>query len=353
MNLQLADLLARVDGTLLAGNADCVIHGFAALLEAEAGDLSLFSNHRYRDQLRATRASAVLVPKTWTEFPEGVACIGVAEPSRAFDLLVDALGLQPDIFQSYIHPSAVIADSAQMDRSAVAIGANAVIDEGAEIAAGVQIGAGSYVGKSVRIGAGSRLFANATVHDRCVLGQRVILHSGVVIGADGFGYEFENGRHRKVRQLGSVQIENDVEIGAGTMVDRGRIGRTRIGEGTKIDNLVQIGHNVVIGKHCILVSGVAIAGSAVVGDYVVMAAGVGIAGHVNIGSQSTLGGRAGVTKDVPAGTSVLGFPALPAREERRRIGAIARLPQLLARVKELEARVAELDTQPSFAGSDS
>ncbi len=349
MILKLRDILTRVDGTLLAGDAECEIHGFAALLEAEAGDLSLFSNHRYRDQLAATRATAVLVPMTWTEFPAGVTCIGVALPSRAFDQLVDALGLQPDAFCAFIHPTAAIADSANLNRGAVAIGACAVIDEGAEIADGVEIGAGCYVGKGVRIGAGSRLFANATVHDRCVLGERVILHSGVVIGADGFGYEFENGRHRKVRQLGTVQIDDDVEIGAGSMVDRGRIGRTRIGAGTKIDNLVQIGHNAVIGKHCILVSGVAIAGSVVVGDYVVMAAGAGIAGHVNVGSKSTLGGRAGVTKDVPEGTSVLGFPALPAREERRRIGAIARLPQLLARVKELEARVAELDAKPQLA----
>ena len=348
MKLKLADLLPRIDGTLLAGNSDCEIRGFASLLEAEPGELSLFSNHRYRDQLRHTRASAVLVPNTWTDFPQTVACVGVAEPSRAFDLLVDELGLQPEPFRPFIHPSAAISDSAILDRNAVIVGAHATIDDGAELAAGVQIGAGCYVGKGARIGAGSRLFANATVHDRCVLGQRVILHSGVVIGADGFGYEFDQGRHRKVRQLGSVQIDNDVEIGAGSMVDRGRIGRTRIGEGTKIDNLVQIGHNVVIGKHCILVSGVAIAGSAVVGDYVVMAAGVGIAGHVTIGSQSTLGGRAGVTKDLPAGSSVLGFPAVPAREERRRIGSVARIPQLVARVKELEAQVAELKAKTLF-----
>lgn len=348
MNLKLNDLLPRVDGTLLAGDSECEIRGFATLQDAEAGDLSLFSNHRYRDQLRRTRASAVLVPNTWTDFPQNVACIGVAAPSRAFDLLVDELGLQPASFQARIHPSAVISDSAVLNRDAVAIDAHAVIDDGAELADGVEIGAGCYVGKGTRVGAGTRLFANATVHDRCVLGERVILHSGVVIGADGFGYEFEKGRHRKVQQLGTVQIDNDVEIGAGSMVDRGRIGRTRIGEGTKIDNLVQVGHNTVIGKHCILVSGVAIAGSVVVGDYVVMAAQVGIAGHVTIGSQCTLGGRAGVTKDIPAGTSVLGFPAVPVREERRRIGSVARIPQLLARVKELEARVAAMDAQQRF-----
>jgi len=352
MNFTLADLLSRVDATLLAGDADCVMHGFASLRDAEPGDLSLFSNHRYRERLRQTRASAVLMPLTWTEFPAGVACIGVANPSQAFDTLVDALGLQPTPFHAGIHPDASISDTARMDGSAVSIGANAVIDDEAEIGEGVEIGAGCYVGKGVRIGAGSKLFANTTVHERCVLGQRVILHSGVVIGADGFGYEFERGRHRKVPQLGSVQIDDDVEIGAGSMVDRGRMGRTRIGEGTKIDNLVQIGHNVVIGRHCILVSGVAIAGSAVIGDYVVMAAGAGIAGHVSIGSQSTIGGRAGVTKDLPPGSSVLGFPAIPAREERRRVGSVARLPQLLARMKELEARIAELDARTDLTGAE-
>jgi len=350
--LSVAELLTRVDGTLLAGRPDGEIRGFATLLDAEPGDLSLFSNHRYRDQLRATRASAVLVPKSWTEFPPGIACIGVAEPSRAFDLLVDALGLQPDPFTPRIHPTAAIADTALLDRATVDIGAHAVIDEGAEIAAGVTIGAGCYVGKGARIGAGSRLFAHSTVHDRCVLGQRVILHTGAVIGADGFGYEFENGRHRKVRQLGFVQIDDDVEIGAGTMIDRARIGRTRIGTGTKIDNLVQIGHNTVIGKHCILVSGVAIAGSAVIGDYVVMAAGAGVAGHVSVGSQCTIGGWTGVTKDVAPGSSMLGFPAVTAREERRRIGSVARIPQLIARVKELEAQVAALTATPRLAEMD-
>jgi UDP-3-O-[3-hydroxymyristoyl] glucosamine N-acyltransferase len=192
------------------------------------------------------------------------------------------------------------------------------------------------------------LFANSTVHTGCVLGERVILHSSAVIGADGFGYTFEKGRHRKVRQSGIVQIDNDVEVGAGTMIDRARFGRTWIGEGTKIDNLVQIGHNVVIGKHCIVVSCVAIAGSAVIGDYVVIAAQVGIAGHITIGSKSTLAGRAGVTKDVPAGETYLGFPAVPANEERRRIASVNRLPKLVARVSELEARLKALE-QPATA----
>jgi UDP-3-O-[3-hydroxymyristoyl] glucosamine N-acyltransferase len=226
----------------------------------------------------------------------------------------------------------------------VSVAANAVIDEGAIIEAGAEIGAGCYVGRNAEIGRDSKLFANSTVHTGSTLGERVILHSGVVVGADGFGYEFDKGRHRKVRQSGIVQIDSDVEVGAGTTIDRARFGRTWIGEGTKIDNLVQIGHNVVIGRHCIVVACTAIAGSAVIGDYVVIAAQVGIAGHVIIGSQSRLGARAGVTKDVPAGSSYLGFPARKSGEERRRIALSNRLPQLLERVKELEARLEEVET---------
>jgi UDP-3-O-[3-hydroxymyristoyl] glucosamine N-acyltransferase len=194
----------------------------------------------------------------------------------------------------------------------------------------------------VTIGKDSKLFANVTVHNGCMLGDRVVLHSGVVVGADGFGYEFDNGVHRKVRQSGIVQIDNDVEVGAGTMIDRARFGRTWIGEGTKIDNLVQIGHNVVVGRHCIIVACVAIAGSAVIGDYVVIAAQAGIAGHVSVGSQTTLGGRSGVTKDVPPKQNYLGFPAIPANEERRRIAGVNRLPQLTKRVQELEKKLQQI-----------
>ena len=217
-----------------------------------------------------------------------------------------------------------------------------VIEAGAKIGSEVEIGAGSFVGRNAVIGSGSKLHANVTVQAECKLGERVILHSGSVIGADGFGYEFDKGRHRKVRQAGIVQIDNDVEVGAGTTIDRARFGRTWIGEGTKIDNLVQIGHNVVIGKHCIIVACVAIAGSAIIGDYVVIAAQVGIAGHVSVGSQSTLAARCGVTRDLPAKGTYLGFPAIPVGEEKRRLASVNRLPQLMERVKELERQLAAM-----------
>jgi UDP-3-O-[3-hydroxymyristoyl] glucosamine N-acyltransferase len=337
MNIALSELAELLEGRLLSGNPDTRITGFASLKEAQSGDLSFYYDARYRDRLLATLASAVLVPVDTENGPENVACIAVKDPSRAFEKVVDTYGFHAAAFEAGIHPSAVIANGVHADLSKISVAACAVIETGARIGDGAEIGAGCYVGRDVVIGAGSKLFANVTVHEACELGERVILHSSVVIGADGFGYELEKGRHRKVRQAGIVQIDNDVEIGAGTMVDRARFGRTWIGEGTKIDNLVQIGHNVVIGKHCILVAGSAIAGSAVIGDYVVMAAQCGVAGHVNIGSFVTLGARSGVTKDIPAGKAVyMGFPAMPVMDERRRWASVNRLPQLTARVKALE-----------------
>lgn len=339
MHITLADLTELLQGTLLSGDASLTVTGFASLKEARPGDLSFYYDTRYRERLEKTQASAVLVPRDCAHCPPHVACIAVDDPSRAFEKVVDEYGFHAAAFEAGVHPSAVIAEGVKYDPAKISIGANAVIEAGAELAGGVEIGAGCYVGRDVIIGKDSKLFANVTVHEACELGERVILHSSVVIGADGFGYEFDKGRHRKVRQAGIVQIDDDVEIGAGTMVDRARFGRTWIGAGTKIDNLVQIGHNAVIGRHCIIVAGTAIAGSAVIGDYVVMAAQCGVAGHVTIGSQITLGARSGVTKDIPDGPATyMGFPAMPVMDERRRLAGINRLPALAARVKELEKR---------------
>ncbi len=352
MHTTLDELAELLEGELVAGDPATVVTGFASLLEALPGDLSFFHDTRYRDQLKATKASALLAPQGFDGLPEGVACIEVEQPSGAFEKVVDRFGYHCQPFTPGVHRTAVIDETVEFDPAQVSVGANAVIGARAVLGQGVEIGPGCAVGREVRIGDGSKLFANATVHDGCVLGAGVILHSGVVIGADGFGYEFEAGRHRKVRQAGFVQIDNDVEIGAGTTVDRARFGRTWIGEGTKIDNLVQIGHNVVIGRHCIIVACCAIAGSARIGDYVVMAAQCGVAGHVSVGSGVTLGGRCGVTKNLPPGrVTYLGFPAVPVGEEKRRLGGINRLPKLNARVRSLEAAAkqchAALDPSPA------
>ena len=339
MKIALTELATLVGGTLKNGDPTLEITGFASLKEAVPGDLSFFHDTRYNERLLKTKASAVLVPADFTDLPPQAAYIAVADPSRSFELIVETYGFQPAPFEAGVHPSAVVAESVKLDAAKVSVGPNAVIEAGVELADGVEIGAGCFVGRNARIGSGSKLFANSSVHAECILGSGVILHSSVVIGGDGFGYEFSQGRHRKVRQAGIVQIDNEVEIGAGTTVDRARFGRTWIGEGTKIDNLVQIGHNVVIGKHCIIVAGTAIAGSAIVGDYVVIAAQVGIAGHVTVGPQATLAARCGVTRDLPGGQTYLGFPAIPASDEKRRLASINRLPQLQARVKELEAQL--------------
>lgn len=339
MKIVLSDLVPLVGGRLLCGDPAEQITGFASLKEAVHGDLSFFHDSRYHNKLANTKASAVLVPLGCLEHPPGVACLAVNDPSRSFEQIVETYGFQPAPFEAGIHASAVIAESAVYDRARVSVGPHAVIEAGVVLGDGVEIGAGCFVGRNVQIGSGSKLYANATVHAECKLGERVFLHSGVVIGADGFGYELDQGRHRKVRQAGIVQIDNEVEIGAGTTVDRARFGRTWIGEGTKIDNLVQIGHNVVIGRHCVIVACTAIAGSAMIGDYVVIAAQVGIAGHVTVGSQSTLAARCGVTRDLEPGQTYLGFPAVPVAQEKRRLASVNRLPQLLARVKELEAQI--------------
>ncbi len=340
MKIALSNLATLVGGTILCGDPSGQVTGFASLKEAVPGDLSFFHDPRYNERLVNTKASAVLVPLGWTEFPPHASCIAVSDPSRSFEQIVETYGFQPAPFTPGVHASAVVAPGVKFDPKRVSVGPNAVVETGVDLGDEVEIGPGCFVGRNAVIGAGSRLHANATVHAECILGERVFLHSGAVIGADGFGYEFSQGRHRKVRQAGIVQIDNDVEIGAGSTVDRARFGRTWIGEGTKIDNLVQIGHNVVIGKHCIVVACTAIAGSAIIGDYVVIAAQVGIAGHVHIGSQSTLAARCGVTRDLPAGQTYLGFPAIPAGDEKRRLASINRLPHLLARVKELEAQLA-------------
>jgi UDP-3-O-[3-hydroxymyristoyl] glucosamine N-acyltransferase len=352
MRTTVGEITKLVGGRLLKGDEDTIICGFANLIDAIPGDLSFFHDRRYMKALSGTHACALLVPEDFTEFPDDAACIAVADPSRSFELVVEKYGVQPDPFVAGVHPTAVIGAKVKLDAAKVSVSAHAVIEDGTVLADGVQIGAGCYVGRNVTIGPDSKLFANSTVHAGCELGARVILHSGVVIGADGFGYEFKEGRHRKIRQSGIVQIDDDVEIGASTTVDRARFGRTWIGEGTKIDNQVQIGHNVVIGKHCIIVAFAAIAGSAQIGDYVVIGAQVGIGGHVKVGSQSMLAGRCGVTKHLAPGQTYMGFPAVLASEERRRVAGVKRLPHLVARIKRLEDTVLGKNTGTGAVETD-
>lgn len=329
-------------------DGEVTVTGLAALRDAGEGDLSFYHHERYLDDLKVTKAAAVLVARDFSGDVTHVPLLRVDSPSLAFDRVTKEF-LSADLppIEWGVHESAVVEADVDCDSSAVSIGANAVIGRGTSIGDGCVIGAGVSIGPRSRIGAGCRIYPNAVLYDRTVLGERVILQGGAVLGSDGFGFEFDGAAHQKIEHVGFVQIDDDVEIGANTTIDRGRFGRTWIGEGTKIDNLVQIGHNVTVGKHCIIVADSAIAGSTRLGDHVTMAAQVGLGGHLEIGPFSVFIARSGVTKSVPGGTPekpafYSGFPASPASEARKEMVYPRKVPGILKRLKALEEKIGGL-----------
>ncbi len=334
--LTVAEIAASVGGDFPPEAASISITGPATLAAAQPGEISFFSHPRYAPDLRTTRATAVLVTRDFAgETP--ATCIRVDNPSSAFTEVTEKFCPAPEIPLAGIHPSAIIAPSAQIAPDAC-VQAQAVIEEGVVIGARSIIGAGVFLGCGVTVGADCLLHPRAVVREHCILGDRVILHSGVVIGGDGFGYDTREGRHHKIPQMGNVVIENDVEIGANSTIDRARFGRTVIGEGTKIDNLVMIAHNVVVGKHCIICAQVGISGSTEIGDYVILAGQAGIVGHIKIGSGVIIGAQSGVSNDVEPKARLVGSPPRPIGEWKRTVVRIDRLPALYERVKKLEER---------------
>ncbi|GAA5129772.1 UDP-3-O-(3-hydroxymyristoyl)glucosamine N-acyltransferase [Luteolibacter yonseiensis] len=334
--LTLSELARWVDGDIVRGGLDLSLTGMAALDAASPHDVSFLGNEKYYGQFLETKAAAVIVPRGVTSGPEGTALIAVENPSLAFAVVVRHFAAAVRKFAPGVHPRAFVDPSAVFDPAKVRIQAGAVVLAGVTIGDGSDIGPNSVISDDAVIGRDCRLMANSSVRERCVLGDRVILQPGAVIGSDGYGYEFSEGRHMKIDQVGIVEIGDDVEIGANTSIDRARFGKTIIGEGTKIDNLVQIGHNVVIGKHCLVVSQTGISGSTKLGDYVTCAGQVGIVGHVTIGDKVTLTARTGVTTDLAAGQIYSGKPARPMREAMKIEAYSRRLPKLIDRVKALE-----------------
>jgi UDP-3-O-[3-hydroxymyristoyl] glucosamine N-acyltransferase len=328
--------LATLCGGELVGDPTLEITGAASLAEATPGEISFFGNRKYIGLLRKTRASAVFVP---ADFAEAItpAQIRVSNPTRAFEQVVLKFAPKPITFSAGIHPSAVIDPSAQLgDR--VSIQPHVVIEGGTKIGDATIIGAGSYIGHETVIGSKCLIYPLVTIRERSRIGSRVIIHSGAVIGADGFGFEMVDGQQQKIQQLGIVQIDDDVEIGANTTVDRARFGRTWIQQGVKIDNLVQIAHNVVIGKNSVIVAQTGISGSTRVGERVTMAGQVGIVGHVEIADGSVIAAQSGVSKSVPGGVW-FGYPAGPIDEIKQQIAWIRSLGKLFARVKEIEKKL--------------
>jgi len=328
--------LATTSGGELIGDPSLQITGAASLVEATAGEISFFGNRKYIGLLRKTRASAIFVPPDFAE-PINAAHIRVSNPTKAFEEVLLKFAPKPITFAPGVHSSAVVDPSAQLGER-VSIQPLAVIEPGARIGDDTIIGAGSYVGHETVIGSACHIYPNVTIRERSRIGSRVIIHSGAVIGADGFGFGMVDGRHQKIQQLGRVQIDDDVEIGANTTVDRARFGRTWIQEGVKIDNLVQIAHNVVIGKNSVIVAQAGISGSTRVGERVTMAGQVGIVGHVEIADGTIIAAQSGVSKSLPGGVW-FGYPAVPFAEAKQQIAWIHRLGKLFARVKEIEKKL--------------
>jgi len=328
--------LAELCGGEVSGDVEAVISGAASLAEATSGEITFYGNPRYLAAFRKTRASAAFVPQDFTEqIVSGQ--IRVENPTKAFEQVVLRFAPQPISFAPGIHSSAVVASGVSLGKD-VSVGAYAVVEPGVEIGTGARIGALSYVGHETTIGAGSLIYPNVTIRERTRIGERVIIHSGTVIGSDGFGFEMAAGGHKKVPQIGIVQIDDDVEIGANTTIDRARFGRTWIQEGVKIDNLVQIGHNVVIGKHSIIVAQVGIAGSVRIGSGVVIGGQAGIIGHIEIDDGTMIGAQSGVSKSLHGGTW-WATPTVPLKEAKEQLAWVRRLGKLFERVKALEEKL--------------
>ena len=338
LTFTIAELASLTGAKAVEGACVGPISGIAALAEATSADLSFLGNAKYADAVAASRAGAILVPVAFAGKPAaGQAFLRVANPSYALALFCGVLEarLWPRP-PAGIHATAVVAPSAKVDPSAH-VGPLCVIGEGAAVAAGAVLEARCHVGPRASVGVDCWLKPGVVVGDYCVLGARCRIQSGAVIGSDGFGYEPVNGEIRRIPQIGNVVLEDDVEVGANSTLDRARFSQTVVGRGTKIDNLVQIAHNVRIGRQCLITAQVGIAGSTTLGDHCVLGGQSGVAGHLTLGDRVKLGAQTGLFEDVPADGFMNGTPAVPFGLERRLVVLSRRLPDLFKKVDSLTA----------------
>ena len=328
--------LAQQLGGEVIGDGSVTITGVAPADQARTGDLTFAEKSSYLEAAEKSQATAILVPQGFDSASKTL--IRVKNPRVAMAKVLP-LFFPEEIYPAGIHPSAVIDPAATVHPTAH-IGPHCVI--GADVIVGERsvLMGGNHIGRGSRIGDDARLHPNVVIYSRTQIGNRVCIHSGTNIGADGYGYVFDQGHHRKMPQVGNVIIHDDVEIGSNASIDRGALGPTVIGQGTKIDNLVHVAHNVVMGKHCLIMGQVGFAGSTHLSDYVVIASQSGIAGHLKLGTQATIGAKSGVMRDIPAGETVLGYPAAPDKQAKRQWIAMAQLPDALRRLKILERQLA-------------
>ncbi|HWV98543.1 MAG TPA: UDP-3-O-(3-hydroxymyristoyl)glucosamine N-acyltransferase [Candidatus Acidoferrum sp.] len=337
MTFTATQIAEKLQGQVI-GDGSVQLIGLAAADHARAGELTFAENAAYFAAADQSQAAAILVAGAFESSTKVLIRVANARVALARVLPVF---FPPEEHPRGIHPSAVIADSARIEPTAH-VGPNCVLGARVRLGARSVLMGGNDLRADCQLGDDVCLFPNVVLYRQTQLGHRVTIHAGTVIGADGFGYVLDEGRHRKVLQLGNVIIHDDVEIGANTAIDRGTLGSTVIGEGTKIDNLVHIAHNVVIGRHCLIMGQVGFAGSTRLGDYVVVASQSGIADHLKLGDQVIVGAKSGVMRDVADGGRVLGIPAAPDRQAKRQMIALQQLPELLHRMRELEKQVEEL-----------
>ena len=338
MRFTVGEIAKTIEGEV-CGDENMVITGVAGIKEAQKGEITFLANPRYLSLLSTTKASAVIVARDITDSDRTL--IQTEDPYFAFSQVMGLLANDEIPLPREIHPSASIGQRVKLGKN-ISICAFSVIGDDVEIADGVTIYPQVYIGHHAKIGENTLIYAQVTIREKVTIGKRVIIHSGTVVGSDGFGFAPFKGKHHKVPQLGTVAIGDDVEIGANVTIDRATIGKTEIKQGTKIDNLVQIAHNVVIGENCIIVAQTGLSGSTVLGKNVTLAGQVGLVGHLNIGDNVKVGAKSGVSKDVPANTCVMGIPAKPHMTEKRIEAVLRHLPELVKDINKLKKEIEEL-----------
>jgi len=341
VEITLAQLTSQLHGNLLGGDGTTVVTGVAGIESVSEGEVTFVMHSGLLSTAEASPALAIIAPPDIT-------CS--AKPLLIVDDPRSAFAQTMRCFDWRVKPSAGIDTTARVAASAVVhdrayLGPYVVVGEGAVIGADCTLHPHAVIGDHVELGAGSVIYPHVTIYPRCTIGCRVIIHAGVSIGADGHGYQPSSVGWQKIPHLGTVVIEDDVEIGANTTIDRATSGKTVIGRGTKIDNLVMIAHNVQIGADCMILGQAGISGSCRIDDHAIIAGQAGLRDHVHIGAHATIVGQAGITKDVPAGMTVSGYPAQNHREELKFEAALRRVPSLLDAVKQLKLQIAELEAR--------
>jgi UDP-3-O-[3-hydroxymyristoyl] glucosamine N-acyltransferase len=344
MRKTLKEIAEFVEGKVV-GDANAIITGVSGIKEAREGDITFLANPKYSPLLSTTSASAVIISKD-TPIPASRNLIVTDTPSLAFAKVISLIVPDETRRIKGVHPTAILGKNIVLGKD-VAIGPYVVVEDNVKIGNNTVVYSGSFIGHDTKIGDETLIYPNVSIRERITIGNRVIIHSGTVIGSDGFGFVTVDGVHHKIPQVGVVEIEDNVEVGANVTIDRARFDKTVIGKGTKIDNLVQIAHNVVTGKNCLIVAQVGISGSTILGNNVTLAGQAGLVGHIIIGDNAIVTAQSGVSKSVPENTMVSGYPARPFNTTQRVNACAQNLPKLFDMVKELKKRIEELESRLS------